>query len=316
MNWPAALDPKGPEAAAVSGLIWSFTELCAIIWVLVMAGTFIALTWRHAERPEPIEVSPKNERRVSWIVSSLAVVTGLIVISLTVISYAAQQRIFGLGDGAVDIDVIGHQWWWEVRYPNADPSKTVVTANELHVPVGQLVRLNLTSVDVIHSFWVPSLMGKADLVPGRQNTLAFTAGKVGIYNGNCAEFCGLQHAHMGIRVFADAPADFDEWKQQQAAAALQPATDAQKAGHSAFMSSPCASCHNIRGTDAGGNLGPDLTHLASRSTIAASTADLSRGTLAAWITDPQNMKPGTNMPTMKIEPRDLDNLLDYLMGLK
>src|SRR3954468_1479025 len=115
MNWPAALDPKGPEAAAVSGLIWSFTELCAIIWVLVMAGTFIALTWQHPERPEPIDVSPRTERRGSWIVSSLAVVTGLIVISLTVISYAAQQRIFGLGDGTIDIDVIRHQWWWEVR---------------------------------------------------------------------------------------------------------------------------------------------------------------------------------------------------------
>ena len=316
MNWPAALDPQGPEASAVSGLIWSFTELCAIIWVLVVAATLIAMTRRHAERPDPEETSPHTDRRGGWVGSSLAVVTGLIVIGLTVISYAAQQRIFGEANPTVDIDVIGHQWWWEVRYNNPDPSKTFTTANELHVPVGELVRLNLTSIDVIHSFWVPSLMGKADLVPGRQNQLSFTAAKAGTYTGSCAEFCGLQHAHMGIRVFADSPSDFEQWKALQASAALQPATDGQKSGKAAFASNPCASCHAIRGTDAGGTLGPDLTHLASRSTIAADTAELNRGTLAAWITDPQNMKPGTNMPTMKIDPSDLDHLLDYLMGLK
>jgi cytochrome c oxidase subunit 2 len=316
MSWPAALDPKGPEAAAVSGLIWSFTELCSIIWVLVVAAALIGLTWRHAERPDPMQVSAANERRVSWVVASLAVATGLIVISLTVISYAAQQRIFGLGDPAVDIDVIGHQWWWEVRYPDADPSKTIITANELHVPVGQLVRLKLTSVDVIHSFWVPSLMGKADLVPGRDNELSFTVDRPGVYIGSCAEFCGLQHTHMGIRVFADTAADYDAWKRQQIASALKPATAAQQAGQMAFMAIPCASCHAIRGTDAGGTVGPDLTHLSSRSTLAAGTAELNRGTLAAWISDPQSMKPGANMPTMKIEPADLDNLLDYLMGLQ
>ena len=316
MKWPAALDPKGPEAGAVSGLIWSFTELCAIIWVLVVAVTLIAMTWRHADRPDPGQTSPHIERRVGWVVSSLAVVTGLIVIGLTVISYAAQQRIFGEANPTVDIDVIGHQWWWEVRYNNPDPSKAFTTANELHVPVGELVRLNLTSIDVIHSFWVPSLMGKADLVPGRQNQLSFTAAKAGTYTGSCAEFCGLQHAHMGIRVFADSPSDFEQWKALQASAALQPATDGQKSGKATFASNPCASCHAIRGTDAGGTLGPDLTHLASRSTIAAGTAELNRGTLAAWITDPQNMKPGTNMPTMTIEPSDLDHLLDYLTGLK
>src|SRR3569833_2489226 len=316
MILPAALDPKGPEAAAVSGLIWSFTELCAIIWVLVVAALLIGITWRHKDRPDPAEASPLAERRVSWSVSSLAVVTGLIVISLTVISFAAQQRIFGEANPAVNIDVIGHQWWWEVRYSDPNPSRTVVTANELHIPVGQLVHLKLTSIDVIHCFWVPSLMGKADLVPGRQNQLSFTAAKTGTYIGSCAEFCGLQHAHMGIRVFADSPSDFEQWKALQASAAPQPVTDGQKSGKAAFASNPCVSCLAIRGTDAGGTLGPDLTHLASRSTIAAGTADLNRGTLAAWITDPQNMKPGTNMPTKKIDPSDLEHLLDYLMGLK
>jgi cytochrome c oxidase subunit 2 len=316
MNWPAALDPKSPEAGAITGLISSFTELCAIIWVLVGAAVLIAITWRHSARVDPIEASPAGERHVSWIVATLAALTGVIVIGLTVISYAAQQRIFGLGDPAVDIAVIGHQWWWEVRYEDPDPSRQFTTANELHVPVGQLVRLKLTSLDVIHSFWVPSLMGKADLVPGRENELKFTADKIGVYSGNCAEFCGMQHTHMGIRVFADAPADFERWKATQIAPALQPSTPNQQAGQQAFANNPCNSCHAIRGTDSGGNVGPDLTHLASRSTIAAGTAELNRGTLAAWITDPQSMKPGTNMPTMKLEASELESMLDYLMELK
>jgi cytochrome c oxidase subunit 2 len=316
MSWPAALDPKGPEAEAVAGLIWSFTGLCAIIWVLVMVALAVALIRRHRRRENPLQVTPGEERRVEWIVGGLAALTGVIVIGLTFISYGAQARIFGLGAGDVAIDVIGHQWWWEVRYPSDTASDTVVTANELHVPVGKLVRLTLTSTDVIHSFWVPSLMGKADLIPGRTNTLAFTADRPGVYAGQCAEFCGLQHTHMGIRVIAEDDADFAAWKAAQVATALEPATPLQAAGEAAFLSNPCVSCHAIRGTKAGGTLGPDLTHVASRTTIAAGTAELNRGTLAAWIADPQAMKPGTNMPIMKLTAADLNTIVDYLMGLK
>jgi cytochrome c oxidase subunit 2 len=316
MNWPAALDPQGPEAGAVSGLIWSFSELCAIIWVLVVGATLIALTWRHAPRPEPGAASPEAERRVSWIVGGLATLTGIIVIALTVVSFAAQQRIFGPTNPAVEIEVIGHQWWWELKYDDPDPSKTFTTANELHVPVGHLIYLKLSSIDVIHSFWVPSLMGKADLVPGRDNELKYTVSKPGVYTGQCAEFCGLQHAHMGIRVFAEAADSYAKWKAQQIAAARPPATSEQQAGQQAFMSNPCASCHAIRGTDAGGGVGPDLTHFASRTTIAAGTAQLNRGTLAAWVADPQSMKPGANMPTMTLEPEELNHIVDYLMGLQ
>jgi cytochrome c oxidase subunit 2 len=158
-------------------------------------------------------------------------------------------------------------------------------------------------------------MGKADLVPGRDNSLTFTARKIGVYTGQCAEFCGLQHAHMGIRVFVDSAEDFAAWKNNQIAAALQPSTPLQKAGQSTFLEGPCGSCHSIRGTSAGGQLGPDLTHLASRATLAAGTAERTRGTLAAWVIDPQSMKPGTNMPTIKLEPDELNSLLEYLMGL-
>jgi cytochrome c oxidase subunit 2 len=310
------LDPKGPEAATVAWLTWSFIGLCAVIFVLVLAALLVALARRHRDRADPAEADPGLERRVGTIVASLAILTGVIVTGLTVLSFAAQQRVFGAADPAVEIEVIGHQWWWEIKYDDPDPSRTFVTANELHVPVGKLVRLKLSSTDVIHSFWVPSLMGKADLVPGRDNTLSFTADKPGVYGGQCAEFCGLQHAHMGIRAFVDAEADYEAWKAHQVSSALQPATTSQSMGELAFMTNPCASCHAIRGTGAGGALGPDLTHLASRTTIAAGTAELNRGTLAAWITDPQGMKPGANMPTMQLEPADLDHLLDYLTGLK
>ena len=316
MSWPAALDPKGPEAGAVASLIWSFTALCTIVFLLVLIALAVALARRHRERPDPAEADPRTERRVGTIVATLAILTGIVVAGLTVISFAAQQRVFGLADPAVEIQVTGHQWWWELKYDDPDPSRIVVTANELHVPVGQLVRLDLSSADVIHSFWVPCLMGKADLVPGRHNTLSFTASKPGVYGGQCAEFCGLQHAHMGLRVFVDSAADYDAWRARQASSALQPASTSQSMGEVAFMSAPCDSCHTIRGAGAGGTVGPDLTHLASRTTIAAGTAELNRGTLAAWITDPQSMKPGANMPTMKLDPDDLDNLLDYLTGLK
>jgi cytochrome c oxidase subunit 2 len=316
MSLPAVLDPQGPEAGTVAWLVWSFTALCAVIFLLVIVALLVALARRHMDRPEPAEADPRLERRVGAIVASLAILTGVIVAGLTVISFAAQQRVFGLADPAVEIQVIGHQWWWEIKYDDPDPSRTIVTANELHVPVGKLVRLRLGSTDVIHSFWVPSLMGKADLVPGRDNELKFTASKPGVYIGQCAEFCGLQHAHMGIRVFVDTAADYAAWKMHQSSSALQPSTRSQSMGKVAFMANPCASCHAIRGTDAGGTLGPDLTHLASRTTIAAGTAELNRGTLAAWISDPQGVKPGANMPTMQLSPDDLNSLLDYLTGLK
>jgi cytochrome c oxidase subunit 2 len=308
-------DPAGPEAWSIANLIWWFAVLCAAIWIVVMIGLGLSLTWSRRPRPEPIEAAPATERRVTVWVSALAALTGVIVISLTFISYVAQERVFGARSDALEIEVIGQQWWWQLRYPDPDPSKTFITANELHVPVGQPIRLALTSIDVIHSFWVPSLMGKADLVPGRDNSLTFTANKTGVYSGQCAEFCGIQHTHMGMRVFVDSPEDFAAWKEQQIASALQPATAQQKAGQAVFLDGPCASCHAVRGTSAGGQVGPDLTHLASRTTLAANTAELTRGTLAAWVIDAQSMKPGTTMPTVPLGPDDLNSLLDYLMGL-
>jgi cytochrome c oxidase subunit 2 len=178
------------------------------------------------------------------------------------------------------------------------------------------VTLKLTSADVIHSFWVPSLMGKADLIPGRKNDLTFTAQKAGVFNGSCAEFCGMQHAHMGIRVVAQTKPDFEAWRQAQLKSAEKPATPTAETGEAIFQTSACALCHNISGTPASGQVGPDLTHVASRSSLAAGTLPFGRGQLAAWISDPQGIKPGAQMPDVRLAPDQMNALLDYLMGLK
>lgn len=313
---PLALDPQTPQGRAVAGLIWWFTGLCTVIWILVLLGLAFAI-WRPRLVPaDPLALDQRAERRSGRVVAVLIGLTGVIVIGLTVLSFAAQRQLFEPADGALTIDIVGHQWWWEVVYNSPDSSQTLTTANEIHVPVGRPVTLDLTSNDVIHSFWVPSLMGKADLIPGRHNDLTFTAEKPGIYNGSCAEFCGMQHAHMGIRVIAETPSDFEAWRRQQLRSAAPPASESAKRGEALFESSACAFCHNVSGTPASGQVGPDLTHLASRSSLAAGTLPFGRGQLAAWIADPQGIKPGAQMPDVRLAPDQLNAMLDYLMGLK
>jgi cytochrome c oxidase subunit 2 len=194
--------------------------------------------------------------------------------------------------------------------------RSFTTANEIHLPVGEPITVKLTSSDVIHSFWVPALMGKQDAIPGRENQIGFSVDKPGVYRGQCAEFCGLQHAHMGMVVFADTKDAFEAWRNGQIADAAAPTQIEQQKGQEVFLSHPCVACHTIRGTDAGGRTGPDLTHLASRTTLAAGTLPLNRGSLAAWITDPHGIKPGVDMPLIPLEPDALQSLASYLEGLK
>jgi cytochrome c oxidase subunit 2 len=312
----SALDPKGPQAQTLASLYWLFFWISAVIWALVVLVLIMALLRRHAERPDPLVTNPRTERRFGIVVTSLALLTGAIVIALSVLSFSAQEQLFGQPAGGLTLKVIGHQWWWEVQYQDPDPSRIVTTANEIHLPVGQPVTIELTSNDVIHSFWVPSLMGKMDAIPGRDNQVQFTIEEPGTYRGQCAEFCGLQHAHMAMVVFAQSKANFESWRDQQLAAAAAPETGTRKQGEQIFLSHPCVACHTIRGTTAGGRSGPDLTHLASRTTLGAGTLPFSRGALAAWITDPQSSKPGVHMPFIDVAPDDLQPLLDYLEGLK
>jgi cytochrome c oxidase subunit 2 len=213
----------------------------------------------------------------------------------------------------VDIEVIGHQWWWEVRYANQNFS----TANEIHIPVGQPVSLHVTSADVIHSFWVPELHGKVDMIPGQTNTITLQADQVGTYRGQCAEFCGVQHAHMGFLIIAQQDNDFNSWLKSENAQSIPPKVGSiEQKGQQAFLGSACVYCHTIQGTNASGKLGPDLTHLAARETIGSDLLPNNPGNLAGWILNSQFLKTGNHMPPMDLNGVQVQALLAYLATLK
>jgi cytochrome c oxidase subunit II len=213
---------------------------------------------------------------------------------------------------ALTIEVIGHRWCGEVRYPN----EGIVSANEIHIPVGRPVEIHLTSRDVIHSFWVPQLAGKLDMNPGETNSMWLQADEPGIYRGICAEFCGLQHANMQFMVIASPEASFQEFVERESQPALEPEDDLALTGQQVFMGSSCVYCHTIQGTNATGELGPDLTHIASRLTIGAGILENNRGNLAGWIVDPHTFKPGNLMPPTNMTGAELQALLAYLDTLR
>ena len=217
---------------------------------------------------------------------------------------------------ALTIEVTGHQWWWEAQYADTSAHGRFTTANELHVPVGRPVLFLLSASDVIHSMWVPNLGGKKDLIPGYTQSMWFQADTPGVYRGQCAEFCGLQHAKMAMLIVAEPAAQYDRWVASQRASAQTPTDSVERRGRDVFMTTTCVMCHAIEGTEAGSHNGPDLTHLASRRTIAAGSLPNSRGALAGWIVDPQSIKPGSHMPPNTLPAKDLDALLTYLQSLK
>lgn len=253
---------------------------------------------------------------MSLVVGSAVALTIVTVTVFTILSFMVDRRSDAGGEVPLVIRVRAFQWWWEVAYLGNTPDETVVTANEIHVPVGKRVRLELLAADVIHSFWIPSLAGKQDMIPGRQNALSFTAQREGVYRGQCAEFCGLQHAHMAFLVVAQPREAFDSWLAGQRAPAAAPADAEEEAGRITFLSRGCGACHSVRGTQASGKLGPDLTHVGSRRMIAAGLVETSRGSLAAWIADPQTMKPGNTMPMVSLSGDELRAVSAYVAGLR
>jgi cytochrome c oxidase subunit 2 len=214
------------------------------------------------------------------------------------------------------VDVVGHQWWWEFEYHDVTPSDVFTSPNELHIPVGVPVVLKAMSTDVIHSFWVPNLMGKRDLIPGIVTNTWIQADEPGVYRGQCAEFCGHQHAHMAFEVVAEPMDKFQAWIRHQREPALEPSTDEEKRGKDVFMQSTCVTCHAIRGTDAGSHVGPELTHVGSRLTLAAGTLPNARGHLAGWIANSQSIKPGNRMPPNALAAGDLQAVLAYVRSLR
>jgi cytochrome c oxidase subunit 2 len=271
---------------------------------------------RRAPRIDPLATDKAGERRIGGVVMACTALTAVTVIALTVLSYASQRRLFAKQGDAVNVRVIGHQWWWEVRYEDPRVDRSFITANEIHVPVNRPVTVKLESSDVIHSFWVPNLMGKMDNITGQQNQLQFVAAHPGVYRGQCAEFCGFQHAHMAILVIASPQAEFDAWRDVQIKSAETPTDPEQQRGRDIFLNRSCVLCHTVRGTPAASNVGPDLTHVASRRTLAAGALPTSRGNFSAWIADPQGIKPGSNMPITKLAPDELNAVSAYLMALK
>ncbi|MBX6321201.1 MAG: cytochrome c oxidase subunit II [Rhodospirillaceae bacterium] len=316
-GWQSALDPAGPEAERLSDIVWLFTAVCAGVWLLVVAALAGALLRHRGAGPDALlDTDPRRDRRHGVIVAAAAGVTLLVLLGLTGLSFAVNRDIADRPDAALSIRLTGHQWWWEVRYDDPRPDRVFTTANEIHVPVGVPVRVRLGASDVIHSFWVPNLMGKQDLIPGHETEVTLTARRPGVYRGQCAEFCGLQHAHMSLFVVAEPPAAFAAWRAAQLLPAAPPIEPERRRGEAAFLSSPCVMCHAVGGTTAGGRVAPDLTHVASRRSIAAGTLEMSRGNLGAWIADPQGIKPGANMPTMRLDPEALNAIVAYLAGLR
>jgi cytochrome c oxidase subunit 2 len=302
-GWQSALDPQSPQAHSLSQLIWLILIVSALVWTLVMVALFASLRRRRGM---------STERRLTIAVSSAVGVTVVVIAALTLLSFFATRSLTAATSDVLTIEVRGHQWWWEVTY--REPG--FKTANEIRVPVGRPVRVLLSSADVIHSFWVPNLAGKQDLIPGRDNSLDFTAHRAGTYRGQCAEFCGVQHAHMAFTVIALESAAFDAWRDAQAQPAAAPTNPEEEAGRQVLLTRNCASCHTVRGTPAVGITAPDLTHVASRLTIGAGLFETTRGSVAAWIADPQNLKPGNNMPMVELGADELRAISAYMMSLR
>jgi cytochrome c oxidase subunit II len=315
-GWQSSLDPQGPQAETLAGIIHLFTIVCTVVFVLVLIALALALLRRHASRPDPLVIDAARERRMLAVIAVALTATLVTVLALTAVSYSGQKSLFTHEQASVNITLTGNQWWWEVQYDDPRPDRTFVTANEIYVPVGEPVSLKLRSNDVIHSFWVPSVAGKMDLIPGQDNQLQFKVSRTGTYRGQCAEFCGYQHAHMGLIIVAVSKQEFDAWRDAQTKPAETPSDPERKRGQDIFLSKPCFMCHAVRGTPAGGRSAPDLTHIGSRKYIAAATLPMSRGSLAAWMVDPQGIKPGAHMPTMNLEPNEVEPLTSYLEGLK
>lgn len=315
-GWQSALDDHGAEAERLAHLIWLIIAVCAAIWVLVTLVLALSLWRRRPPRANPLTVEPTADRRLTGIVATAIALSIAVVALLTLVSFFATRGLSETTADPLKIRVRGYQWWWEVSYPSASPGQTVTTANELHVPVGRQVEVELSSEDVIHSFWVPSLAGKLDLIPGRTNILTVTALRPGIYRGQCAEFCGVQHAHMSFVVIAENPTAFEAWRRAQTDAAQAPSTPEEEAGRRVFIQKSCSDCHTIKGTPASARLGPDLTHVGSRRYIGAGLMETTRGSLAAWIADPQTLKPGNNMPMVPLSANELRAVSAYLASLK
>lgn len=305
-----SLDPQGPVAAAMADLWWLMLVLGTLVFLLF--GVLLARGLRRGPNADE-ELADEDRRLIRrWLVGGGVVLPGVVLTVVLAATLWAMRATPAAPDDALVIEVVGHQWWWEIRYPE----QGVTTANEIHMPVGRPVVFELTSADVIHSFWVPALGGKMDMLPERVNAMTLQADRPGRHRSQCAEFCGLQHARMAMIVVAEPAEDFDAWLEANREPAATPAGARAERGREVFARGDCARCHTIGGVTEGGVPGPDLTHLASRETLAAGTLDNTAEQLRRFLADPQAVKPGIGMPVPELTDEELDDLVAYLQGLQ
>jgi cytochrome c oxidase subunit 2 len=312
---PSIFKPESTPADSIyhlSVLVLAVTGLIFAIVFTLLAYAVIKFRRRTGDGPEPPQVYGSNQIEIAWTVIPVLIVLVLFMATARVI-HAIQDA--GKPDGAIEVTVIGHQFWWEFRYPTLG----IVTANELHVPVSDPSHptptfLKLLSADTDHSFWVPRLAGKTDLIPNRVNQMWIDPHEVGVYVGQCAQYCGMQHAKMLLRVYVDSQEQFEQWVQGETKPAQS--SDGVGEGRRIFETTACINCHTISGTVADGRFGPDLTHLMSRDTIASGAAPNTPENLKTWIQDPDTIKPGSLMPAMKLNDQDLNALTAYLETLR
>jgi cytochrome c oxidase subunit 2 len=311
----SALDPAGPQAARINGMAWYMFAVSALVWMAVVTALLIAA--RKGSTRDLADQSDTMNARLKRPVVTATSITVLILIGTLVYDVATGQALASLPrDKALRIEITGHQWWWEATYVDPVAGRQVTTANEIHIPVGEPVQIIGSSADVIHSFWIPNLAGKKDLIPGHATATWIQADRPGIYRGQCAEFCGHQHANMAVLVMAESRDEFNSWYETQLLPAAPPSDSVSKAGEAVFMSKGCPLCHTVGGTRALGRIGPPLTHIGSSYTLAAGTLKNTRGNLAGWIVDPQGIKPGAKMPANDLSGSELQAILSYLGNLK
>ena len=306
------LNPESHAERRIATLWWVMLTGAAIGFGVIALLLFLGWARRNRDRLP----FGGGERAATALVIGLGIAVPVVVLATLFV----WSDIFVLRSTAapsakstqMTIHVVGHQWFWEVGYPGTK----AVTANEIHIPTRTRVNLVGTTADVIHSFWVPELNRKVDLVPGHPNRILLEADRPGAYRGQCAEFCGLQHAHMAMWIYADPPARFHAWLANMAKPARAPAGAQARRGQKVFLSAPCASCHTIRGTNAQGKVGPDLTHLGTRTTLAALVLPNNRAALEEWLRDPQHVKPGNRMPRVSLSDADYRALAAYLESLR
>jgi cytochrome c oxidase subunit 2 len=311
------LDATGRAGRSEAHLgIW-LTVIASVV-VLLVCIAIIAGIMRH--RGEPAGTTAVERRQIASGLNWIYLGTGATIIILAVIYVATMVTLTAAAHPpktpSLTLDVTGHQWWWEISYSDAsNPFLGFTTANEVHLPVGVPVRVRLHSADVIHSFWLPQIAGKTDVIPGQVNEMWVEADRAGTTRGMCAEYCGLQHAAMALTVTAESPGEFNRWAQSRRAEAQPPATDEARVGQQIFLRS-CGACHAVAGTPALGRFAPELTHFASRSTIGAGALDNTPQNLSRWIHDAPAVKEGARMPAMPLDEAELHAVVAYLETLR